>query len=424
MDNNIVIPENLLNRLSSIENIVGNLNEFRDRSRLDKLLKMNLTVSGVTLDNVIRYLTNTDVDGHRCDNFSEKSSPECAASLRESLVILPDILDSILPETTLTDNILTDINNFQTPGILSNISEENQVVKDNHLSLTARICYTIFNFHYKQLFANISNFNLRNVGIPSLSNESLSNVATDYIAFINTISTNFDNFNKTNINDYYHEVYFLLNNYRNTRTGISNNVILFNLFMSCYYSYLLHKYIIGQIAYVQSTSPEDNANRYFILRRKAILSCYKLEFNILLIIFANCTVGNKTNAERLLLMMYDTMELELQSTNENTYVALIEENKINVNSSKDLQEKTRNITLSKNNLFKAEYNVKNINKEYKNSFVYMWLWIGFFILYVILSSILIFFLNTNSTVMSIYYIFNLLLFGAIVIMMLIKFVGV
>jgi len=310
-----------------------------------------------------------------------------------------------------------------TLGRISDITYTDLSIKLNHLSFINRICSSIFKYHYKEIFVNANIYANRGIEILEIQEEVLTNFIVEYVNKINTYNTDFDNFNTQSVNDYYYNTYNLLNSHRNTLNGTLNNVVLFNLFMSCFYPYLAFSYIMGQIAYIQVSGPENTANRYFRLRRKAILSAYKFEYFLLLTLFGTCNISNKDTVNSIINVVLNDLNSEILDSNENLYMDLNKENKINIKESIVLDGKTRDITLSKNNLFKAEYNVQSIEKDYKNSFIKMWLWISFLILFIIVSLIFVFFLNDKDMIMNIYYISCILIFGTILIMIMIKYTG-
>lgn len=425
-EDNFVIPENLVNRIDNISNIIETLATFENKIKFGNLLLIDLALSANSplLNNTVKYLTATSPSEHSCNNYENVDIFNCTSSSNNGMVTLQELHGTtVTNSTTLTDTILSQLQESIILGRISDITYTDTSIKYNHISFINRICSNIFKYHYKQLVSSGEIYRNRGVEIVEIPEEVLTNFIVEYVNKIITYNTDFDNFNTQSVNDYYYNTYNLLNSHRNTLSGTLNNVVLFNLFMSCFYPYMAFSYIMGQIAYIQISGPENTANRYFKLRRKAILSAYKFEYFLGLILFMYCNVDSKNTANTLLFVIINDITSEILDSNENLYLDLNKENKINIKESIVLDGKTRDITLSKNNLFKAEYNVQSIEKEYKNSIIKMWLWISFLILYIIVSLIFVFFLNDKELIMNVYYISGILIFGTILIMIMIKYTG-
>lgn len=422
----LIIPENLARRINDISNFIATFPTFENKMMFGNLLSLNLTVDRESpiLNNVIKYLTAISPSEHLCNNYENVDVFNCTITTNNAMVTLQELQgNTFANDTSLTDKIVLQLQENISLGRISDITYTDTSVKLNHLSFINRICSEIFKYHYKQLLVSAEVYRNRGIAILEIQDEVLSSFIVEYVNKIATYNTDFDNFNTQSVNDYYYNTYNLLNSHRNTLSGTYNNVILFNLFMSCFYPYLAFAYILGQISYIQVSGPEDTANRYFKLRREAILAAYRFEYLLTLSLYIRSSINVKSIVGSILDVIMHDLNSEILDSNENLYMDLNKENKINVKESIILDGKTRDITLSKNNLFKAEYNVQSIEKNYKNSFIKMWLWIGFLILYIIASLIFVFFLNDKDLIMNVYYITCVLIFGTILIMIMIKYTG-
>lgn len=418
------IPDNIKTRFTNIL-MKGFLNNNSAHFiKIDDLLNMSMNVSqsNTTLNNMVKLLSSSGPSESICDVFVENSIDSCI-NRTGNIVLIPDVLDStIIRDATnnISNNIVNSLHERINLGSLGAITSSDFSQRENHKTFIKDLCFEILKSHYKDMYGNSTVFQNQSVNILNIPENLMSVHANNYCTRIDTISIDYDNFNNQDTNDYFWTVYTELNNYRKTTSGLMSDNVFFVMFINCFYPYIFFNYIVSQIALINNTNSNEKAPRFFKVRRTCIVLSYLCEFTILSSVYKNCDINYKLKAEKLLESINQCLYSELIGDNEEVMKKLMDENKVNVNASKDLQMSGKNITLTQNNLVKAIHNDESIKNKFKNSFVLMWLWISLFIVIVITSIAFVWFLNTKDSIMSYYYLTVSVIFGIILVSIIIQ----
>lgn len=412
------IEPKYIDRFKNIITFISNYNNFQQHSKVEKLVKMdmNLPPQDIALDQISRILSNRSA-ASKCDAFVGMKPAFCTISTTNPIVTVPDVIS--IPMTSDANNNLSDkilliiLRMSLRDKLLSSITSSNITARDTHKELFRIICLEIFKAHYKKLFSHRVKYNFdTGLVVADLNEVQITEMLQGYYSVIETISIDVDGFNSNSYSNYYNIVCEEIATYSKRQSSQLSNPIFYNLFLSCFYPYIQFSYIVGQIPMIESNTSNDKAPRYFLLRRLAIAFSYVFEFYTVLTLYNTCSISSKVTAETILESINTCMTQEMISTDKQTYNALHSDNITNVETSRNLTNINRDISLSQNNLTKAIINEKNIQNKYKNSYVIMWLWIALFIIFVITCNMFVIFLN-NSSAMQYLYIASTLLAIAI-----------
>lgn len=418
------VPDNIKLRFTNIMMSSVLNNNTANFIKIDSLLNMsmNLTQSNAALNNMVKLLSSSGPTGSTCDVFVNNTIDSCI-NITNNIVLIPDVVDPSIardPANNIANKIVDTLHERINLGSLGQITSEDLSSRDKHKSFMKDLCFEILKCHYKDMFTNNTVFQNQSVNILNIPENLMSIFANNYCSKIESISIDYDYFNKRNSNDYFWTVYTELNNYRTTVSGLMSDNVFFVMFINCFYPYIFFNYIVGQIALINNTSSAEKAPRFFQIRRTSIVLAYLCEFTILSSVYKYCGINYKLKAEKLLETINQCLYSELIGDSDKVFKKLIDDNKTNVNFSKDLQMYGKNITLTQNNLVKALHNDNSIKNQFKNSFVLMWLWISLFIVIVVTSVVFIWFLNTKESLMGYYYLTVSIIFGIVLVSILIQ----
>lgn len=402
------IDAKYIERFKNISACINNYNNFQTHSKLENLLKMefNLPPNNPGIEQISRILSNK-FGNTNCDMFIGAEPTICLnAANSTGIVTIPDVISVpiTLDESNNLSNTVINANTISLRDqILSSITSSDTTARDMHKSFFRNMCLELFKAHYRKLYTNRDKFNFDNgLSVADLNNVQLTELVQNYYSIIESISIDIDSFNSNGPSNYYSIVCEEIANYSMKQTNNVSNPIFYNLFLNCYYPYILFCYIIGQIPLIESGTSNDKAPRFFILRRLAIAFSYVFEFYTVLTLYNTCSVALKVNAELILESVNTCMMKELLSTQNSTYTSLHSDNLTNVESSRYLADINRDISLSQNNLNKAIINDKGIEKKHKNSYVFMWLWIAFYIVFILTFTVFVIFLNSTDKIQYMY----------------------
>jgi hypothetical protein len=402
------IEPKYIERFKNIITFISNYNNFQQHSKVEKLVKMdmNLPPQDIAFEQVSRILSNRSATS-KCDSFAGMEPMFCTSSTTNPIVTVPDVMKiPMTPDANnnLSDKILLVIMRLSLRDkLLSSTTASDTSARDMHKEFFRIICLEIFKTHYKALFTNRVKYNFdTGLTVADLNDFQLTEILQGYYSVIETISIDVDGFNSNSYSNYYNIVCDEIVNYSKRQSNQLSNPIFYNMFLSCFYPYIQFSYIVGQIPMIESNTSIDKAPRYFILRRLAIAFSYIFEFYTVLTFYNSCSISSKVMAETILESINTCMTQEMISTSEKTYNDLHSDNLTNVETSKNLTNINRDITLSQNNLTKAIINETNIQSKYKNSFIIMWLWIALFIVFVVICAVFVIFLNNSNAIQYLY----------------------
>jgi hypothetical protein len=359
--------EALRNLFLTIAQSVATLPNYEDASRFKQLLRLRVgDLSTSEKGTLIAIISNTN------DNIGY-STASSATNLFDTSYQPSLLLSSNNAELTnkIKARLATDLATI----VFDTLGSGNPGAIEAYRSLMLNVCKEIFEFYYPKL----------RVAMPELALPEIFSYERYAQIFITHIKTNAskqqDTFfsSSTTDNTYFKEVHTRLMQYTSSADAqidaVQNNKKVMRIFLSCFFPYFNFEFYLNNIATRQITSL-DKAPRYFLIRRIAILAVYMSLFYSMLTIAGESTIP--TDLRSIMGTFNDVLfanEIKLMYHNM-TYATVHQEATENRELSKNLNYITKDITVSRGNLTKAMHNDVNMNKDFKSSYVIMFIWLS------------------------------------------------
>lgn len=404
------IDPKYISRFKNIILCINNYNNFQQMVKVQNIvtMDMNLSTTDLSTRQIATILSNKSAITD-CGMFIGDPPEYCNMASNEGVVTVADVItipitldDNNNTSNRIVDNVYNNIN--VKDSLLSTVTSSDNTARDNHKEFMKNICKEIYKEHYKQLLVHRENYIFEGgMTAPDINDDVIVTVIDEYTKEIDKVSIDVDSFNESNSISYYRSICEAIARYSKAKNNHCSNPIVYNLFLTCFYPYIWFIYISGQVALIDSGKANDKAPRIFILRRLAVMFAYVFEFYTILTIYNHCSIALKSKGENMLDSINTCMKQEMMLNSQVTYETLHSDNITNVQSSKDLDNMNKDIVLTQNNLNKAIINNKEIYSKYKNSYVFLWLWVALLIILNIIFVLALVFLNNKGSMQYVYF---------------------